>query len=430
MQRKTFKEVLSIVNPRGERHPDTAYQVPISSFNSKLWSDTYPEESIKKIKQFNRKGIDFDLYELTIDRWALEYSARDEFGETIEDSNGRPVRMTEEEKRQKIKPRYEYEHLVVEREIGQRVGYSSDEWGCLLIMVAEEYQSMGLGQEILKMQMERHPERHTGGFTPSGKEAYFKCYQHFVAKHMAAGGYSQDVREGRLSADKAMEIIDSAMITKESVLKSRAEYIREGCSEKTAAEINPFYKRISKIDRATDYDFNKGRILVSSDSNYVILFNEKALDLYKPSAQDNYFRDRAIMGYAYVGGVYDTSKTPKLYGLFAKNKEYLNLSVELAMNLMLKDPVLLTKEQMDVVSSNERLKDFIDIQTEGTKFTQVVLSKPTIPNLPQLLYTNNALIKIRDPFDESLNSIHEVTVQISESLANDLSNEKMSHLSL
>lgn len=415
---KEYKELKKIVDPRSERHPESAYQVSLSNLSARSWRNPYPECEIRKIQHINSKGVDFDLYESVTDRWKQSYVARDEFGETILDENGRSVSMSDEQKKEKINPRFSVEHFIVDRMSQEMVGRTSDEWGCLLIMVAGEYQRMGLGQALLRKQMEANPYRHTGGFTPSGQEAHFKAYQGIVARYMADGGYSRDVKSGKITAQKAIEIIKSAEVCKKHVLEKRQEIINEVGSEKWATESTPLYKRISKIDRDAQYDFSRGRMLVYSDANYAILFHEKALELFEPRAKDNYFRDRAILGYAYVGGVYDASSVPKLYGLFAANDKLKSLTVEIMLNIAVNEPMLLTKDQMSIVNNNPALSAAIEIQRKGSEYTQIELSRRTIPEISKLLFTSNALIKLKDPFEEAICCIHETAVQISDELSN------------
>ncbi len=410
----TFKELMSIVNPGMEHHPESAYQMSLSEMNRRSWKNPLPECEISVVKHFSAKGIDFDMYEEKVDRWKLDYSKKDEFGETVRGTDGRVVFLTMEEKAQRIKPRYSFEHFVVDRQSDMLVADTSDEWGCLLIAVAKEYQRMGIGSVLLEKEIATNPFRHTGGFTTDGQATYFKVFQKAVSKHMASGGFSRDVVDGKITTKRAMDIIDSAEITRKSILQKRLECESDGASPQWAKKMAPDYKRVSKLERADDFDFSRGRVLLYQTGTSSILIHEKALDLFKPSSPDNEFRERAILGYAYLGGTYEGHETPKIFGLFGQNDFLKKLMVEITLNIHSNAPVRVDKEQLKIIESMPDVMKNLSVGAKGSVFTDVILEERTMADINKLAFSSNVVFRTKDPYEEALNIIHESASQIAE----------------
>jgi GNAT superfamily N-acetyltransferase len=410
----TFKELMAIVNPGNEHHPESAYQMSLSEMNRRSWKKPLPECEISVVKHFSAKGIDFDMYEEKVDRWKLDYAKKDELGGLVKEADGRVVFLTMEEKAQKIKPRYSFEHFVVDRQSDMLVADTSDEWGCLLIAVAKEYQRMGIGSVLLEQEVATNPFRHTGGFTTDGQATYFKAFQKAVSKHMASGGFSRDVVDGKITTQRAMDIIASAEITRELILQKRFECVSDGASPEWARKMTPDYKRVSKLERADDFDFSRGKVLLYHTGSSVILMHEKALDLFTASSPDNEFREKAILGYAYLGGTYEGHETPKIFGLFGQNEKLEQMMIEIMLNINSNAPVRVNKEQLKTIQSMPEVMKNMSVGAKGSEFTDVTLEKRTMTDINKLAFSSNVVFRQKDPFEESLNIIHETASQIAE----------------
>jgi len=90
---------------------------------------------------------------------------------------------------------------------GEVVAVAQNEWGATLVIVAREYRGMGLGQYITEKWYEMNPQNESGGFTPQGYNNAIRVWEKAVRDLLARGWYSQLVRDGSLTQEKAQDII-------------------------------------------------------------------------------------------------------------------------------------------------------------------------------------------------------------------------------
>ena len=90
--------------------------------------------------------------------------------------------LTTEEKKLFItdKNRYDYEFLIYDVDNNTVAGKTQDEWGALLVRVAEEYSGFGFGELLVSLHRKYVPHVDSGGFTPQGENNVKKVHAYFV----------------------------------------------------------------------------------------------------------------------------------------------------------------------------------------------------------------------------------------------------------
>lgn len=101
----------------------------------------------------------------------------------------------------------EYGDLAAFNEDGLKVAVAQDEWGAVLVMVADEYRGKGIGQIMQKIYTEMYPDKESGGFTPSGLNNAIKVWEKEVKRFLASGIYSNLIRKGELSKERVEQIL-------------------------------------------------------------------------------------------------------------------------------------------------------------------------------------------------------------------------------
>lgn len=95
--------------------------------------------------------------------------------------------------------RYRYWFAAFDLRTGKVVGRTQDEWGCLLVLVPDEYANMGIGAKLVRLQLEKHPDMDSGGFTPQGYSNRHRVYSNAVRQAFAAGYYREQYKAGALT---------------------------------------------------------------------------------------------------------------------------------------------------------------------------------------------------------------------------------------
>ena len=101
----------------------------------------------------------------------------------------------------------EYETMTAYNEDGYIVGLAQDEWGAVLVQVADEYRGYGIGRVLQKLYTDAYPDKESGGFTPSGLSNAKKVWQKEVRKFLAGGVYSNMIRKGTITKDRVNDIL-------------------------------------------------------------------------------------------------------------------------------------------------------------------------------------------------------------------------------
>lgn len=197
----TASEYIALVNPDGKWHDSSAYDFKLGD------SGYIKRGNMKLLRRFKRNGVTF---ELRVKAEKNEYVLRDEEGEIVR-KDGMALTMSDEEIAASGRAPTEYTFAIFApaMEGDQCIAAAQDEWGCVLIHCAREYRGFGLGVMLGKLYREVYPDKPSGGFTNAGQENFRKVHRAYVVKALRNGFYSEQVRTGKLTADRAREIISS-----------------------------------------------------------------------------------------------------------------------------------------------------------------------------------------------------------------------------
>lgn len=225
----TFDEYHKLANNTDKWHPDSAYDATLAKLNS------YNPKS-KYTKLYRRIKIHGLLFEIRLSQEGNEWAIGVFNGET-------------------------------------KVATVEDEWGCLLVMVAQEYRGFGLGPLLVKLARTIEPDRPSGGFTPSGYKNFVKVYQSMVRDALATGLYHGLIVQGQITMQRVKQIIASAGLAKQEI----------------------------KPSRDLDSDDPKSWLLYVGEYGDFVLYDRKLKDLLaQETAEDGYWIDKMIKGFAYV----------------------------------------------------------------------------------------------------------------------------------
>lgn len=269
----TFGEFYELINPRHKSHPETAYNYTVQSMNDHNEVSRYPI----LVKREVSKGITFDIR-----MYKNDLHEKGKYVKT--DPQGNPVTInnelqyyTKEELEKLGYRRYEYGFAAVHD--GKIVGIAQDEWGCVLVAVAQEYSGFDLGKVLAKLAWEAEPGKDSGGCTSKGYHLVMKVHKEFVSEYLRNGFYSHLVHQGVLTSKRAKEIIDSVQV------KSKPK---------------------NKDDFNTS---NPKNWLLYGDMGVFIIYDKKLRNIIEQEGDDEYYwKEEAIKGYSYVTSGYHSDK--------------------------------------------------------------------------------------------------------------------------
>lgn len=417
----TFKEFHDVINHKNESHDESAYQRTSLDHYTK---DEREKTHVNLIEKFTQNGINFELREGIRDRWEDDYVKYDENDEIARDENGLALYISMEEKKERLNPRFEYEHAIYDVTNNCLVSWTQDEWRCLLIQTAKEYRGLGLATKLLSHHFSVYPERPSGGMTPGGMLAVRKTHQSMVMSHLENGGYEDDIKNGLLSREKVDEILISAHATKDIREKLKADLKADGSSDSYINHVILRPKDTSKdhIDLSMN---NPDNWLLHTGSNWAVLYDKGIYDLLENDNQEKFehFLDKAIVGYCYIGGVYGNDSTPKLFRLHGNNDKIKAFMSEVAMNISLGSPVRIFKADMPLIGNHLSDKSNITPVSRSTMH-ECVMTEPSIDNLSKMSFREKVIRGQFDQYDEKWTQIQEMAYAIAESkYTSDLDND-------
>lgn len=233
----TFEEYHKLINDKDKRHYDSAYSISLKKMNS--YNDkTHYHKLYRRIK----------IHNITFEIWLQGADNSDFGGNTDEWGIGVFTGNT-------------------------KVAAVQDEWGCLLVIVANEYRGFGLGPILVKLARTIEPNRPSGGFTPSGYKNFVKVYQAMVREALATGLYHTLVTQGKITMQRVKTIIASAGLPKQELKPSR--------------DLNS--------------DDPKSWLLYVGEHGDFVFYDRKLKELLaEGGTQNDYWIDKMIKGYAYV----------------------------------------------------------------------------------------------------------------------------------
>jgi hypothetical protein len=371
----SLREFTDIVN-------DEQKTLPSSAFSNTVEEYDFEQPFVRKIKEFNRYGVNFSVREQETDRWAEHerYIKRDENDEHLRDEKGGLVHHDAESIKDIFseEERFVYEHSVYDEDRDKMAARTQDEWGCLLIRTASEYEGFGLGEELLFEHRKVRPFRHTGGYSPQGINCEQKAFRRLVLDNKEKGYYNT------LPEERRKKILDSV------------------------SKIKTFKERYDNVDgKEKDlYNYsNKEDYLYHVDERFVLIYNRKLYDLLSDKDVDIY-SDRSqmlirdgIVGYMDLLG---NSDSLRIFKSFSKDKETLETMLGVLSEINGSSDFEIYKRDM---------KDFSQLTSvelkEGRDFCHLTYTGDVNNEFKIKHAVSQKLKKMLDPFEEKWSVIHE-----------------------
>lgn len=293
----TFDEYCKIINKSEKMHPDDAYHTTLKNFEHYKPSD-YPI----LINNIEINGLMFTIKKREEKN---KYVQVDSNGNIIRGKNGNEVfYYTDEQVLELGKPLYNHEYVAIcENKI---VAMVQDEWGCVLVRVAEEFKGFGLGPLLVKIERKESPYKSSGGFTSAGYKNIMKVYVQIVSEFLTSGLYLKLVKQHEITPERVKEILESC--------KKLKSFINKNPKQKFDFSDNP-----------SDW------LLYYKDSCF-ILYNKKLKDVIENAS--DYFVDRYIKGFAWIsGGINYDNQLRRFAGDTDEIKKVLMLCATKLMNM-------------------------------------------------------------------------------------------------
>ncbi len=267
----TLREYLELANKDDTHHDSSAYATTLKQLNTYNAKESeYPI----LLQQKTINGILF-TFRLKKDRKIDTYSyyKKDINGNYLHDASGNLVQFTKEELEKGAIPSllthpYEYSISVFDDQ-KNRVAATQDEYGCMLIRVAEEYRGFGIGQILGKMARTLESDKVSGGFTYSGENNFVRVHREFVRDYLLNGEYRRLVKEKKISYERLQKILKSADLNLRPVLHNKKNY-----------NVSPH-----------DY-------LIYTDDGLFCIYDKKLVDIIND--EDDFFIDRFLVGMVYT----------------------------------------------------------------------------------------------------------------------------------
>ncbi len=289
----TWEEFYAKVNPDGKYHDTSAYNWGLSHF--KKTREEYPELLFRK----KLRGVSIEFRAKREERYEGQY-VKDR------DDHGQLTYYSKEEIADFVKYRYEHSFAAFDGE--QQVGLAQDEWGCVLVSVAREYQGFGIGDILSRLAYDAEPGKNTGGCTPAGFQMMFRTYQSYVREYLRKGFYSQLVRNGELDQTRVKAILASAKL--QDIPKRREQF---------------------NLNADDPNDF----LLYGADGCF-ILYNRRLKDFLDENPLDeerrSHWEDRFIKGTSFAGGGYVMDDKLYLHQLGGDNPNFKKFMLSLALS--------------------------------------------------------------------------------------------------
>ena len=289
----TQEEYYTLINSSGKFHSSDAYRFSIQDLEKDHYTANYGKKSHPiLLKTIKLNGVYFEFRLKKEDKLDNKYVKVREDGEVVRDEKGMALYYDRDELEKILEAsgkRYEYMIGVFTEEDGW-IGGSQDEWGAMLIHIADEYRGFGLGPILGKMARELEPEKTSGGMTPAGYSNFQRVHREFVSDYLTSGMYSHLVKTGQITAERAKAIINSSTKNKK------------------------YNQRNLNTSNASDW-------LVYSDNGSIIIYDKKLKDVIKD--EDAFWKNKMIKGMVLIRIHHDYTRIILLGGESDKIKSYL-----------------------------------------------------------------------------------------------------------
>lgn len=259
----TFDEYMDIIDKKRTCHPNSAYDLSLKQLNQYSSSKT---EFPKVIRRFRRHGLDFEV-RIRFEKIGRRVKTTPD-GDVLR-IDGEIQYYSDEETKRLGWQQFEWTLAVFEGDT--KVGVVQDEWGCVLVMVAQEYRSFGLGPLLLKLAYSIQPDKPSGGFTPSGWYTMQKVYREFVGDALRNGMYRKLVQQGSMTLERVRTIMTSAR----------------------------YKPSTAKPDYRLDSSPQDWMLYVGENGDFAV-YDKKLREIINEGDRLDYFADRMIKGLVYV----------------------------------------------------------------------------------------------------------------------------------
>ena len=260
----TSEEYLQIVDPDRKTHPNDSYSWTVENMNSdgrQEKTSDYP----KLLRRIKLSGLNI---EIRLKSELKKFCKIGPDGEYLRIDGQLQHYSPEEVTRMGFRGYY---YTVAAFSDDMKIGTVQDEWGCVLVSVAEEYRGIGLGTILQKLARTMEPDKPSGGFTPAGLAGFLRVHREFVRDALKDNVYLRLVKAGQLSLERVREIVGSAHVN----LRSK-----------------PSTKNLSTTNQ-------KDWLLHVSSHGTFVLYDRKIRELYDDETMDH-FCWKMILGAANI----------------------------------------------------------------------------------------------------------------------------------
>jgi GNAT superfamily N-acetyltransferase len=180
----TFPEYVRFVNPDGKFHGSDTYNSPAAKFKEFGYlKKSYFPKVIKRVG-----GIEYRI-KTDVSQYCAYRDESDPFSELLRDEHGDPVYMTQAQMADKdLRDR---QHMIAAFDGEDPIGSAQDEWGCVLVQVAQEYRGRGIGTELGHIYRSIYGGKSSGGLTQAGYENLFRIHRRMVTDAVRYGKYER-----------------------------------------------------------------------------------------------------------------------------------------------------------------------------------------------------------------------------------------------
>lgn len=383
----TKDEYLKIINSKNEWHGDDAYNFSLSNGKAS-WYDIY--KIIDNSELINQKNIG----KVNIKFYVKKEKTRFGYYENpnAEDYNDKNwINYTEQEKKDKGLPIYNYEVYALHEDESIIVGAAHDEWGCVLIWTLDEYRGMGIGEEIIKIYRKYYPSKPSGGFTSFGYNQILKYHAHLVRKYLQNGIYSDMIKKGEITGERAKEIVNSI------------KDIKRFNSGKNSS--NPLAKYYG--DTTTN---------IYLGDNYVVIYDNKLLkknELSLDSSLDELVYGNTIKAYISVKGL--DNDFYSILMMYSVNKQYFEIAFKF-ISSMFPDGIsnkyfIHDKDKHgikelnwieELVKKGEYEKEIYE-KYKDIEYYNIYKIKNPIKDIEEIKELSQKQLKMIDPYEEGFN---------------------------
>jgi hypothetical protein len=373
----TFSDYYKLVNPQDKFHPSDAYDVNVEKLNKYETPNDYQN----LVNTITINNIVFEIREKVDDRWDKKYVKTDPDNNVIRSENGEIIYMSESEIQVMIpaETRYDYEYAAIRKDTGEIVGKTENEWGTLLIMVAQEYRNFGFGTLLVNLKRSKTPQKSSGGFTRAGLRNFRRVHSQMVRDYMQSGFYSYLVKNNIITASKVREIVSSILPKQQK-------------------------PDVKNLNTKNPEDW----VMMTDDgSSYVITYDKKIYQFSRDEIDHNdYWIEQFIISMVGIGGSDTFTYIDRKYG----PTNIVSKSIEILINGEYPNPIYLEEDEYNILNKTKIKTE--KVTKDNKTMYKCWVDKPSI-NLSKIVNQEKSIRKKYDEYDELKTRIQE----IAESLA-------------